>query len=89
MSKKFLLIFLLIFMLCGCKTEKTFKDGFAIVYKDNIPYLLNKNNDLYELSEYDYLSSTFGEYMVISIIQVMKLSNHNTNKLILLLKVKL
>lgn len=65
MSKKFLLIFLLIFMLCGCKTEKTFKDGFAIVYKDNIPYLLNKNNDLYELSEYDYLSSTFGEYMVI------------------------
>ena len=33
MSKKLLLIFLLIFTLCGCKAENNFQDGFAIVYK--------------------------------------------------------
>lgn len=65
MSKKFLIIFLMLFMLCGCKTENTFKDGFAIVYKENNPYLLNKNNELFDLSAYDYLSSTFGKYMVV------------------------
>lgn len=65
MSKKFLLILLMVFMLCGCKAEKTFENGFAIVYKENKPYLLNQKNELYDLSEYDYLSSTFGQYMVV------------------------
>lgn len=65
MSKKLLLIFLLIFTLCGCKAENNFQDGFAIVYKGNTPYLLNQSNELFDLSEYDYLSSTFGQYMVV------------------------
>lgn len=65
MSKKFLLILLMVFMLFGCKAEKTFENGFAIVYKENKPYLLNQKNELYDLSEYDYLSSTFGQYMVV------------------------
>ncbi len=65
MSKKLLVIFLLIFLVCGCKAENEFNNGFAIVYKGNTPYLLNKNNDLFDLSEYDYISDTFGEYMVV------------------------
>lgn len=65
MSKKLLLILLFVFLLCGCKTKNDFKNGYAIVYKDNSPYLLNKANELYDLSEYDYISSTFGEYMVV------------------------
>lgn len=65
MSKKFLLLFLLLFLLVGCHTEKTFENGFAIVYKENKPYLLNSKNELYDLSNYDYLSSTFGQYMVV------------------------
>lgn len=65
MSKKFLVIFLFIFLLCGCKAKKDFENGYAIVYKDNTPYLLNKANELYDLSEYDYISNTFGEYIVV------------------------
>jgi hypothetical protein len=54
-----------IFLLCGCTSNTAFKDAYAIVYKDSKPYLLNKNNELYDLSKYDYISDTFGKYIVV------------------------
>lgn len=65
MSKKLLIIFMFIFLLCGCNSKPAFKDGYAIVYKDSVPYLLNKNNELFDLSKYDYISDTFGQYLVV------------------------
>ena len=53
MSRKLLVLFLLIFLICGCKSENSFKDGFAIVYQNNTPYLLNRNKELFDLSEYE------------------------------------
>lgn len=65
MSKKLLLIFMLIFLLCGCTAKQDFKDGYAIVYKENTPFLLNKNNELFDLSEYDSLPDTFSELLTV------------------------
>lgn len=66
MSKKItiILIFLLLFI-TGCNSDEKFSDGYAIVYKENTPYLLNKANQLYDLSKYDQIGDIFGEYIVV------------------------
>lgn len=66
MSKKITLclLFILLFV-TGCNTDNKFSDGYAIVYKENTPYLLNKANQLYDLSDYDQVGDTFGEYIVV------------------------
>lgn len=66
MSKKITLIFIFLFLfITGCTSNQKFSNGYALVYKDNIPYLLNKDNQLFDLSHYDQIGDTFGQYIVV------------------------
>ena len=66
MKKKYLLIIILLLsLLVSCKARNKFSGGFAIVYQDNTPYLLNKAGDQFSLDKYDYISDVFGEYIVV------------------------
>lgn len=66
MSKKITLIFIFILLfLVGCTSNDGFSNGYAIVYKENTPYLLNKSNDLFDLSKYDQIGDVFGQYIVV------------------------
>ena len=77
---------LLIFLLLSCQAKSKFSGGFAIVYQEGTPYLLNKNGDMQSLSKYDQISDVFGEYIVVAKYKGQKLKygyiDHNGKEII-------
>ena len=74
MTKKILItLTLLLLILTGCNSDKAFKGGYAIAYKDGTPYLLNSKNETYDLSYYDEVSDHFDEYTVVKKYKNQKL----------------
>lgn len=68
--KKFILLTLISifsFTLIGCKKQSYLDGSFAVVYQDDVPYLINKNFETYSLAEYDYIVPEFNEYLVVGI----------------------
>lgn len=68
MKKTLLLIVisLLSLTLLGCNKEETYLDGaFAVVYQDNIPYLINKKLETLAIDKYDHIVPEFGEYLLV------------------------
>ena len=87
MKKKYLLILtLLIFLLLSCQAKNRFSGGFAIVYQDGTPYLLNKDGEMYSLAKYDQIGDSFGEYLVVAKYKGQKLKygyiDHNGKEII-------
>ena len=67
MKKTLLLIIISLFCLTlvGCK-QQTYLDGaFAVVYKGNTPYLINKNFETLAIDKYDQIVPEFGEYLLV------------------------
>lgn len=66
-------ILFLIITACLCLTlygcnKVAYLDGcFAVVYKDDTPYLINKNFETFSLAKYDYIIPDFSEYLVVSV----------------------
>jgi peptidoglycan hydrolase-like protein with peptidoglycan-binding domain len=52
-------------MLIGCKNETYLDGAFAVVYKDNVPYLINKNFETLAIDKYDEIVPEFGEYLLV------------------------
>lgn len=74
MTKKILMcVVFLLLLLTGCNSNKAFKNGYAIVYQDGKPYLLNNQNETFDLSRYDEVSDQFGDYIVVKKYQNQKL----------------
>lgn len=66
MTKKILITFvLLICLITGCHSETTFSGGYAIVYQNGIPYLLNAKGETLEISQYDEIDNTFGSLILV------------------------
>ena len=61
----FTFISLLSIMLIGCKDETYLDGAFAVVYKDNVPYLINKNFETLAIDKYDEIVPEFGEYLLV------------------------
>lgn len=61
----FTLLLLFSFSLIGCKDETYLDGAFAVVYKDDTPYLINKNFETYALDKYDNIVPEFGEYLLV------------------------
>ena len=61
----FFVIALLTIMITSCKknNEPYLDDAIAIVYQNNVPYLINANKQTYSLSKYDEISDEFAKYM--------------------------
>lgn len=67
MKKTLLLIIISLFCLTlvGCK-QQTYLDGaFAVVYKGDTPYLINKNFETLAIDKYDQIVPEFGEYLLV------------------------
>ncbi len=68
MTKKYLII--LVFLLCfitGCSSkDHDFSDGYAIVYKDRVAYLLNNKNETFEIEGYQTIDTTFGKRILVT-----------------------
>lgn len=60
-----LLSTLLIITGCNNKQKNYLHDSIAIVYKNNKPYLINKSNELYDLSYYDSIIPNFGDILIV------------------------
>ena len=72
MTRKILITFvLLLCLLTGCHSETTFTGGYAIVYLEGVPYLLNAKGETLDISQYDEIDNTFG-----SLILVKKYQNN-------------
>ena len=72
MTRKILITFvLLLCLLTGCHSETTFSGGYAIVYLEGVPYLLNAKGETLDISQYDEIDNTFG-----SLILVKKYQNN-------------
>lgn len=87
MKKKYLIIMtLLIFLLLSCQAKSKFSGGFAIVYQEGTPYLLNKDGDMQSLAKYDQVGEVFGEYIVVAKYKGQKLKygyiDHNGKEII-------
>ena len=60
----FFLIALLLFTIsCTKKNTVYLEDSFAIVYENNKPYLIDKNQKTYDLSYYDQVIDIFNDYI--------------------------
>ncbi len=67
MHKKILfLTIILLLTLTSCKKVDYINGAFAVVYKDDVPYLINKNMETFSLAEYDYIVPTFGDYLIVA-----------------------
>lgn len=69
-TKKLLIIMFVtmnILFISGCKNDSTeyIENSVAIVYKDNIPYIINDKNELFELSQYDSIVPIFDEILIV------------------------
>ena len=87
MKKKYLIIItLLILLLVSCQTKTKFSGGFAIVYQDNTPYLLNSEGKTLSLAKYDGIGEVFGKYIVVKKYSGQKLKygyiDHNGKEVI-------
>lgn len=87
MKKKYLIIItLLILLLVSCQTKTKFSGGFAIVYQDNTPYLLNSEGQTLSLAKYDGIGEVFGKYIVVKKYSGQKLKygyiDHNGKEVI-------
>ena len=72
MTRKILITFVLLLCpLTGCHSETTFTGGYAIVYLEGVPYLLNAKGETLDISQYDEIDNTFG-----SLILVKKYQNN-------------
>lgn len=69
----FLILLFVLLLLTSCKQKTNFKDAFAIVYQDGIPYLLNADGEKLSLAEYDDVNDEFGEYIIVRKYQKQKL----------------
>ena len=74
MTKRILitLVFLLL-ILTGCNSNKAFKNGYAIVYQDGVPYLLNNKNETFDLSKYEEVGERFDDYIIVKKFKNQKL----------------
>ncbi len=63
----FFVIALLTIMITSCKknNEPYLDDAIAIVYQNNVPYLINANKQTYSLSKYDEISDEFAKYIIV------------------------
>ncbi|MBQ8292740.1 MAG: WG repeat-containing protein [Bacilli bacterium] len=68
MKKLLLILFISIFSftLCGCEKENYLDGAIAVVYQNDIPYLINTKFETYSLEKYDYIVPEFGKYLVVS-----------------------
>lgn len=68
--KKILFLILTTIMclsLYGCNKVAYLDGSFAVVYKDDTPYLINKNFETFSLAKYDYILPDFSSYLVVSV----------------------
>ena len=68
--KKILFLIITAFLcltLYGCNKVAYLDGCFAVVYKDDTPYLINKNFETFSLAKYDYIIPNFSEYLVVSV----------------------
>lgn len=68
--KKILFLILTTIMclsLYGCNKVAYLDGSFAVVYKDDTPYLINKNFETFSLAKYDYIMPDFSSYLVVSV----------------------
>ena len=68
--KKILFLIITAFLcltLYGCNKVAYLDGCFAVVYKDDTPYLINKNFETFSLAKYDYIIPDFSEYLVVSV----------------------
>ena len=68
--KKLLLLTIVTFCIIfeiGCTKENTnyLDNPIAIVYKNNTPYLININQELFSLEEYDEVMDDFNDYIIV------------------------
>lgn len=68
----FILLFILL-LLSSCQKKTDFKNAFAIVYQDGIPYLLNADGEQFSLEKYDEVNDEFGEYIIVKKYHKQKL----------------
>lgn len=61
----FIFISLFCITLTGCKEETYLEGAFAVVYQDNIPYLINKKLETLAIDKYDKIVPEFGEYLLV------------------------
>lgn len=56
-----------IFFTMSCNKENTtyIKKAFAIVYQNKIPYLINSDNETFNLSDYEEISDDFCDYIIV------------------------
>lgn len=61
------ILLLSLITISGCNKKKTayLSNPIAIVYKDNIPYIINSNNELFNLSKYDSIVPYFGDILIV------------------------
>lgn len=68
-KKLYILFFitLVMLMLSSCKksSKSYISNSIAIVYKDNKPYIINKENELYDLSYYDSVIPKFDTTLIV------------------------
>jgi KWG len=60
-----LLLFLITIGGCNKKQTEYLTDPIAIVYKNNIPYIINSNDELFDLSKYDSIVPYFGDILIV------------------------
>lgn len=63
----FIIILLLTVTITSCKKENKsyIENSVAIVYKNNTPYIINENGDLFDLSIYDTIVPIFDEILIV------------------------
>lgn len=59
----FTFLLLVIFTVTSCKKNETIENPMAIVYKNNIPYILNVDGKTLSLEEYDEVLNSFDQYL--------------------------
>lgn len=60
-----LLLFLITIGGCNKKQTEYLTDPIAIVYKNDIPYIINSNDELFDLSKYDSIVPYFGDILIV------------------------
>ena len=72
MMKRIRFSLLIIILLCLCSTtlssctKDEFKDAYALVYMDHVPYLLNKEGKTLSLAKYEAIPTSFDDLMVVA-----------------------
>ncbi len=56
---------ILSFALYGCNNDTYLDGAFAVVYKGDTPYLINKDFETLAIDKYDHIVPEFGEYLLV------------------------